>query len=147
MLLDTPVLTPLNDTDHLTKWLVGVVLLVDLNGVIPSESDSESWNIILNNDATMCARFWNGKKVDGHKVTAEPFTSDSSLIEDNSLETGGSFPTPPESKFYKGHFTTLIERYNILSFQQNVSDLCEYGTSQHGCKYTFFSDADKKTTL
>ena len=67
---------------YLTKWLVGVVLPVDLNGVIPSESDSESWNIILNNAATMCARFWNGKKVDGHKVTAEPFTSDSSLIED-----------------------------------------------------------------
>ena len=200
---------------YLTKWLVGVVLPVDLNGVIPSESDSESWNIILNNAATMCALFWNVKKVDGHKVTAERFTSDSSLIEamkkthqlihnftnasakkirespdltklqwyyqlfvnhctrkpyqvefirctksscghctklptrENSLlqlvrEFGGSFPTPSESKFYKGHFTTLIERYNILSFQQNVSDLCEYGTCQHGCKYTFFSDADKK---
>ena len=165
--------------------------------VLSQENLIESWNIVLNNAATMCACFWNGEKVDGHRVTPEPFTFDNLLrthkllhkftnasakeireipeltklqcyhqlfvyhctrkpyqiefirctklpTRENSLlqlvrDLGGSFPTPSESKFYKGHFTTSIERYNTLSIQQNVSDICGYGSCQYdGCNYTFF---------
>ena len=38
----------------------------------------------------MCAHLWYGKKVDGRRVTAEPFTSDILLIEDIKEHTSYS---------------------------------------------------------
>ena len=57
---------------------------------------------------------------------------------------GGSFPIPTESYFKRGHFQTFPEMYNSLSYNtRKVSSLYPNGVCEYGCRYGFFSEADK----
>ena len=59
-------------------------------------------------------------------------------------EFGGSFPIPTESLFHRGHFDTFLDIYNSLSQNsRQVSPLYSHGVCEYGCKYGFFSKADK----
>ena len=57
----------------LTKWLVGGTFPVEINGAVPKESDSEGWDFVLKEAASTCVKFWNNRKIAGHKIHAKAF--------------------------------------------------------------------------
>ncbi|XP_057291292.1 uncharacterized protein LOC130613938 isoform X3 [Hydractinia symbiolongicarpus] len=65
-------------------------------------------------------------------------------------EFGGTCPTPQHSDFFAGHYKTLIEMVqsqlcrNISSASRIMPCLTtKYDVCNHGCRYAFFSEADK----
>ena len=65
----------------LTKWLIGVILPIDILGEVPDEN-SDEWLKVLDQAASLCAKFWDGKFHDGFKVSAQTFLSTDPLLED-----------------------------------------------------------------
>ena len=65
---------------QLTKWLCGVILPVDIDGVIPKERDHESWAKVLDEAATLCAKFWHKKVYAGFPLSVETFLSTNPLV-------------------------------------------------------------------
>ena len=68
---------------HLTKWLVGVVLPVEVeefNFVTPKPNETEKWDIILNNAVKECSKFWQNRSLEGYHVSIHPFFTDNEII-------------------------------------------------------------------
>ena len=65
---------------QLTKWLVGVILPVDIDGEVPKENDDAKWNQVLDRAAVLCSKFWHGKFYAGFRLTVNTFLSDNRLV-------------------------------------------------------------------
>lgn len=68
---------------HLTKWIVSVILPVEieeLNFTIPTATEGEKWNIILDNAVKECAKFWHGKKFENFPVNVHQFLTNNENI-------------------------------------------------------------------
>ncbi len=69
----------------LTKWLTGVVLplaVKENNFAIPRPNEDEKWRLALDNAVEQCARFWDGKILDGCKGAVDRLLSSDAKIEE-----------------------------------------------------------------
>jgi hypothetical protein len=64
----------------LTKCLVGVRLDDEIDGNVPSETESKLWDQILDRAVDDCGRFWDGKKFAGFPIAVSPLYSTDPLI-------------------------------------------------------------------
>ena len=101
----------------LTKWLVGVILPVEVDGAVPKENETDKWLEALDFAASSCAKFWQNKICGGFPVVAQTFLSNNPLVSEikNTHKTLHEFTNASKTKINESpNFMTLQKDYQFL---------------------------------